>query len=89
MRTDEVYPQARVGPDGELNFPHRGNPPKVIQGYTKDPTDPYTFRPIIGPCIHRETFWTKVCGGQKQCITCKLFHIKVHWTDCKVCEDRQ
>lgn len=87
--TETAFPQARVGPDGELTFPHRGTPPKTIQGYKADPGDPYVFKPLIKPCIYRGVSWRKVCGGMVQSMHCSKFQIGVKIIDCLECQDRK
>lgn len=87
--TGQLFPQARIGANGELLFPHRGDPPKNIQGYIKDTGDPYIFKPLIKPCIYRGITWSKVCGGQIQCIHCSKFTINVKTIDCLSCDDRK
>ncbi len=85
--TGEVFPQARVGPNGELMFPHRGTPPKAIQGYIKDSGDPFIFKPLVSPCKYRSIMWKKICGGQVQTMHCSKFGICVKTIDCLSCEE--
>lgn len=85
--TEQLFPQARIGPDGTLSFPHRGDPPKSIQGYKK--VDSHTFRPIVGFCKHRTTTWKKVCGGMIQTLYCSKFAINIRTVDCLVCDARE
>ncbi len=87
--TDQVFPHVRVGEDGSLNFPRRGNIPKCIQGYLKDRLDPCIFHPLIKPCLHREVTWRKECGGMVQSMYCKHFVKDVGLIHCLDCLDRK
>jgi hypothetical protein len=87
--TSEVFPQARIAPNGDLLFPKRGEAPRAIQGYKQDKGDPFIYHPILKPCIFRSSCWKKVCGGMVQKLDCKHFKIIVSFNDCEVCKERK
>jgi len=87
MQLSEIYPLARIGANGDLLFPHRGDPPKTINGYLVDKGDRYIFHPVLEVCKHRTSCWHKVCGGMVQCYNCNKFLGEVKLTDCLNCHD--
>jgi len=87
MTTSELFPQARIGANGDLLFPKRGNPPKAISGYIRDQGDPFVFHPIMKKCKFRNSTWTKVCGGMIQKHLCIKFGINTCMADCHSCKD--
>lgn len=75
--------------DGTLVFPIRGNPPKPVQGFVRDPSNPYAFKPILATCKYRkidDIFYQK-CGCTGQKITCALFST-VDMSKCYKCAER-
>jgi hypothetical protein len=80
----------RLMPDGTLHFPVRGKPPRPIQGYVRDPANPYAFFPIAKPCVHRnmkETFFQD-CGCTGTMILCTLYK-SINMSRCYQCTERK
>jgi hypothetical protein len=88
VTTSELFPQARFGLNGDLLFPRRGDPPKAINGYIRDKGDEYVFHPVVKNCKHRNSIWTKVCGGMVQKHHCNHFNINICFLDCSNCQER-
>lgn len=61
--------------DGSIEFPHRGSPPKNVEGYTVDPGDPFHFHLILPECPHRtfKKMVLKCCPEGKTVRHCTKF----------------
>lgn len=82
-------PQARVTPIGDLQFPHRGTPPKAICGYVVSTTDPFTHKFILKQCQFRKIEYEKACGGLRIKFHCAHFKMQVSGSDCLACTERK
>lgn len=74
-------------PDGRLLFPHKGKPPSLMEGYERDPGDPYILIPVFIPCQHRKINRT-VCQSGKIRTNwfCTKLGIIVNPPTCEACE---
>lgn len=76
--------------DGTLVFPVKGKPPRPVQGFVRDSSNPYAFKPILASCMYRkidDVFYQK-CGCTGQKITCKLFST-IDMSRCYNCKERK
>lgn len=72
---------------GAIIFPKRGDPPKHIEGYIQDETDPYVFHPDFIPCKHREKVCSKSrCGKLMIFHRCKLLEKTINPLICETCD---
>lgn len=78
----------RVLPNGDLIFPHKGNPPNDnIPGYRRDPQDPFHFFVELDQCDYREMKVTvKPCGKTRTVMWCNLYQLEVNGYRCDSCD---
>jgi hypothetical protein len=79
----------RLQENGDLVFPQRGTPPKYpIQGFKKDPTDPWRYKAVFAPCVHRrldEKFYQQ-CGCTGVTTHCLFYKKNINLSQCLTCE---
>lgn len=86
-----MTPRPRLCDDGSLMYPKRGNPPPVIEGYLRDPSDPYTLRPQYPECVYREDHEYKVpcnlspTGFRLEVLKICTRGFRVSYTECTEC----
>ncbi len=80
----------RVAPNGDLVFPRRGPTPKDINGYKRDPDDPYHLIKEFLPCIYNQRSLHKSpCGKYTgEYNNCRLKGIIILPMICEQCEER-
>lgn len=79
---------ARLQEDGSLLFPRRGPPPTLIDGFTRDPGDPYILRPDFESCKHRCIVkFLMPCGKLGGRHWCNLKGIEAKVDVCNFCEE--
>lgn len=90
------FSRARMLSDGSIVYPKKGfEPPPPIEGYERDPGDPWHFKPIWPDCKARiQTLYLKKCGATgilSVCANqeCPKFQKQLTLTDCQGCPFRQ
>lgn len=74
--------------DGRLLFPQRGGPPKVPDGYDRDPNDPYIMIPCYDACTQRIVQpQVMPCGRINHKQWCKLHNCEATPDTCMDCPD--
>lgn len=81
--------------DGRLQYPKRGLPPVLRDGYIRDPGDPYTLCPQYPPCTQREQIINdKIpCNRSPTGFRTEIYYVchkglKVSHTSCRDCKER-
>jgi len=86
------FGRPRVQPDGGLIIAKKGwEPPPPIEGYDRDPNNPWRFTPAWAPCDMRQRIIViKSCGATGIKMVCKCpqaptFQADVKLSICKKC----
>jgi hypothetical protein len=79
---------AHTLPDGRLMYPQRGSPPRVPDGYDRDPTNPFIMIPCYEDCSQRTTSPVIMpCGKVNHRPWCKLHNCEATPLTCESCPD--
>lgn len=83
----------RTLPNGDIIFPQRGKPPKIVPGYYQDDKDVWLWHPDVDDCKYREKLTiNKPCrndprGYKEQVIIrCKYFNEDISLARCQNCD---
>lgn len=75
--------------EGNLVFPKRGNPPPEMEGYTRDPKNPYILLLNFPSCANRVLQQrTLPCGKRLESYSCTL-GLSVSAASCLKCKERK
>lgn len=86
------FGRPRQHPDGSIQYPNRGTPPPEIDGYERDPKNPFRFIPRAAKCVFRQKKpHVKPCGALTMlyvcgCRDCEIFGERIEYRDCVGCE---
>lgn len=88
------FGRARVMANGDIVYAKKGNePPPDIEGFTRDPKDPWRFNKKWTPCTFRiQTPLIKPCGAYSIKTLCnhpELPHTDVTFQHCQACPFRK
>jgi hypothetical protein len=77
----------RVMSNGALVFPRRGKEPPLINGYIRDPGDPYILLPDFKESCDYRSFGLIVLPCKKEVMgyACKYYNTPIDAVACNIC----
>lgn len=78
--------------NGDLIYPHRGNPPAPEKGFEADPKDLFVHHKIYPPCSSRKLETRQgPCGVKKYFYFCEKMELPnmVNANICEACNERE